>query len=81
MISLTNLLTLHFNFCFFPDKASTAAEIIKAAEPFFDDGAIKMMIDSDHFDALGSKSEDEINKILNQFIPFKTRTKIKFYAN
>ena len=27
------------------------------------------------------KMFDEINKILNQFIPFKTRTKIKFYAN
>ena len=50
-----------------PIKASTAEEIIQAADPFFNDGAIKMMIDSDQFDALGNQSDYEINKLIKEY--------------
>ena len=49
-----------------PKRASSAAKMLEAAEPFLGAGAFKMMIDHDEFDLLGERAADEIGILIEQ---------------
>ena len=47
-----------------PERSSGADEILHAAAPFLDAGAVKLMIDHDEFDLLGDRAEGELGQIV-----------------
>ena len=49
-----------------PVTASNAEEILSAASPFLDDGAVKVMLDHDEFDLMGSRAEKEMQKVIDE---------------
>ncbi|MBV7335299.1 phosphosulfolactate synthase [Chloroflexi bacterium TSY] len=49
-----------------PKRASSAEEMLRAATPFLEAGAFKMMIDHDAFDLLGEQAADEIGPLIDE---------------
>jgi len=47
-----------------PERASGADEMLQAAAPFLDAGAVKLMIDHDEFDLLGERAEEELGRLV-----------------
>ena len=47
-----------------PERASAADEILQAAAPFLDAGAVKLMIDHDEFDLLGASAEEKLGRLV-----------------
>jgi phosphosulfolactate synthase len=47
-----------------PVRASGADEILQAATPFLDGGAVKLMIDHDEFDLMGDHAEEELSPLV-----------------
>ena len=47
-----------------PVRASGAVEILQAAGPFLEAGAVKLMIDHDEFDLMGDGAEGELNQLV-----------------
>ena len=48
----------------YPQQASSSDEILRAATPFLEAGAIKVMIDHDEFDYQMAESADELHKVV-----------------